>query len=333
MNKGLVSVIIPMYNAEKYIKKAIDSILSQSYKNIEIIIVDDCSTDNSYKIVEAINDNRIQLYKNKINSKISKTLNFALSKTNGEFIARMDADDISIENRLEKQIEYLNKNENLDFCSTAIRFFGEKEQELFYSQDLQRIKDTILTGSPFCHASTVFRYRIKKNLFYKDEFTTAEDLDLFSRLLKQNIIGGNLNEILYLYRITGNQTIFKKDENNKIIENKTQKSIHFKIIRKNIRYIYSTNFKFPNLEECEDLFMRKNRIKNISELKKLAKYIRYLNKNRKKKFYSAQAFNKIFYYHVLEYVKYNFRIKNIIKLVFSKNIIILLLSYKLNLIL
>ncbi|WFT52817.1 glycosyltransferase family 2 protein [Acinetobacter baumannii] len=111
----LISVLIPVYNVEAFVKEAVSSICNQTYKNIEIIVVDDCSTDNTYNIVAelAIIDPRIRLYKNDKNSKIVKTLNFALEQAKGEFIARMDGDDISTPERLEKQLEFLLKILNI----------------------------------------------------------------------------------------------------------------------------------------------------------------------------------------------------------------------------
>ena len=103
MQNKLVSVIIPVYNVEKYVKEAIQSIQNQTYINLEIIVIDDGSSDKTYTIVEELarNDERIKLYKNEKNLKIVKTLNRALSLANGENIARMDGDDISALDRIE----------------------------------------------------------------------------------------------------------------------------------------------------------------------------------------------------------------------------------------
>ncbi len=105
MENYLISVIIPVYNVQSFVEEAILSICNQTYRNLEIIVVDDCSTDETYTIVENLvkKDSRIKLFRNRKNSKIVKTLNFALEQANGEFIARMDGDDISSLLRLEKQ--------------------------------------------------------------------------------------------------------------------------------------------------------------------------------------------------------------------------------------
>src|SRR3989344_7971206 len=114
MNKKLplVSIVMPVYNAGDFLVEAVKSILNQTYKNFEFIIVDDASTDSSYSILKqyARKDKRIKLFNNTKNKGISISVKLAISKAKGEFIARMDADDISFPQRLEKQVEYLQKH-------------------------------------------------------------------------------------------------------------------------------------------------------------------------------------------------------------------------------
>lgn len=327
--RPLVSVIIPIYNAAPYLKEAIESITNQTYKNLEIILVDDCSTDNSFEIAKSIKDNRIKLYKNPENLKISKTLNFAISKTKGEYIARMDADDISDLTRIEKQISFLENHQDIDFCSTAIRFFGEIEQDLFYKTNIKDIRDEILQGSPFAHAITVFRAKIKPYLQYEDKYAGAEDIELFSRLLKNGIKGGNLNEILYSYRITGNQTIFLK-ENGRIKLNENQRKISFDIKRQNLKYAYSSDFNFKNKEPLESILIGETAIQSTNQASDFANYINYLNTHSKKDFFSENAFNKIFYYRIRSYLASNKYKINYFKLIASKNTLLNLFKYIFN---
>ena len=111
----LVSVIMSVYNGEKYLSKAIESILNQSYRNFEFIIVDDASTDSSLEIINEYLkiDNRIIILSNNVNIGLGSSLNKAIQFSSGEFIARMDSDDISIPDRLEKQINYLLEHKNI----------------------------------------------------------------------------------------------------------------------------------------------------------------------------------------------------------------------------
>ena len=112
MNKPLVSVIIPCYNAEKYVEEAIRSIMTQTYSNLEIIVTDDCSSDNTLMILEtlAAEDSRIKVIKNEKNLKIVKSLNNMIEVAQGKYIARMDADDISLPERIEKQVSFLDSS-------------------------------------------------------------------------------------------------------------------------------------------------------------------------------------------------------------------------------
>lgn len=325
MYRPLVSVIIPIYNAAPYLKEAIESITNQTYKNLEIILVDDCSTDNSFEIAESFKDERIKLYKNQKNLKISKTLNFAISKTKGEYIARMDADDISDLTRIEKQISFLENHQDIDFCGTAIRFFGEIEQDLFYKENITDIRDEILQGTPFGHATTIFRSKIKKELIYIDEYSGKEDLALFSTLLINGHNGYNLNELLYKYRITGNQTVFKKS-GEKITFNKSKKEIGYNILKCNLRHCYNVGFQYPNLENYERMLLDDYKLQNVEEIVKLSGYVNYLNKHSNN-FYSKNAFNKLFILKLKVFL--NEKRYNLEKfsLFFNRNIISILFKY------
>ena len=112
MYEKLVSVIIPCYNAEKYLRESVESIINQSYPNLEIICIDDCSTDSTLAILEelASRDARVKVLHNSRNMKIASSLNRGLEYSTGEYIARMDADDIALPKRIEKQVDYLEKN-------------------------------------------------------------------------------------------------------------------------------------------------------------------------------------------------------------------------------
>lgn len=127
-----ISVLIPTYNVELYIEEAIDSILNQTYRNIEIIVVDDCSTDNTFNIVKKIaaNDNRLKVYRNNENRKISYTLNKALEYSTGEYIARMDGDDISALDKLEIQMNYLKDHRDVDLVGVSTISIDEDGKEI-----------------------------------------------------------------------------------------------------------------------------------------------------------------------------------------------------------
>ena len=113
----LISVLLSVYNDEKNIEESIKSILSQTYKNIELLVIDDCSTDNTYKVINEVKDSRIRIFRNKDNQGLTKSLNTLIKESKGHILARQDSDDISLPNRLEIQYNELQKLQ-LDACTT-----------------------------------------------------------------------------------------------------------------------------------------------------------------------------------------------------------------------
>ncbi len=204
-DKPLVSVVIPCYNAEKYVEMAIRSIMNQTYTNLEILIIDDCSKDSTYEILEnlAKYDKRIILEKNEQNLKIVKTLNKLVLKANGKYIARMDADDISAPNRIEKQVNFLESNKDYGICGTNAwridcnnRMIGKS---LLPTED-NEIKIVSDFFCVFYHPSVMIRSELYKKNLYREEYLYAEDMELWQRLLKVTK-GKNLKEKLFYYRI------------------------------------------------------------------------------------------------------------------------------------
>lgn len=217
MEKSLVSVLMPAYNAEKYIGEAIESILNQTYKNFEFIIVDDCSTDNTIKVIEKYmkKDKRIKLYKNKENSGVAITLNNGLNYCSGKYIARMDSDDISLPKRFEKQMKLL-KETDADICSTNLVMFSGKKiiGRRIYNKDISK---TIFIESPIGHATVI----LKKELFkkygnYVPKFNSAEDYDLWLRFYSKGCKFVLCDEFLYKYR--QHETTVKSQKTKKILK-------------------------------------------------------------------------------------------------------------------
>lgn len=170
-NNPLVSVIIPCYNAEKYVESAVRSIMNQFYKNLEIIVTDDCSTDDTLEILQnlAKEDSRIKLYKNEANLRIVKTLNNMILQANGKYIARMDADDFSLPERIEKQVLFLEQNSDFSFCGTNVYKIDENRKIVGKSVLPETFEDNKLFlkfYSTFYHPTVIFRSDVyKKNLY------------------------------------------------------------------------------------------------------------------------------------------------------------------------
>jgi len=136
INEDKISVVIPVYNVEDYVENAIRSITEQTYKNIEIIVVDDYSSDNTLEIVTAVSekDERVKVFKNKSNLGIAETLNYAISKSNGKYIARMDGDDLCDNDRIMVQYNYLQNNKWCDLVGTSVKLIDKNGEFLGYKK-------------------------------------------------------------------------------------------------------------------------------------------------------------------------------------------------------
>lgn len=209
--RPLVSVIIPCYNCEKYVLIAVESILQQSYSNMEIIIVDDCSTDGTYSILKQIaqKDDRIKLLKHDINRKLIYTLNEMIDIASGEFIARMDADDIAANNRIEEQLEYMINDKECAVCGTSMEVIDSSGNTMFRRMlptDCYEIKKMMPMVNVICHPSIMVRSDVYKSHKYDEKYLHAEDYELWCRLLyKHNYKIVNLRMIGIRYRENENQ--------------------------------------------------------------------------------------------------------------------------------
>lgn len=208
----LVSVIIPCYNAEKYVEQAVRSIMEQSYKNLEILITDDCSTDNTLTILQKLanEDSRIKIFQNETNQRIVKTLNALIKNSHGKYIARMDADDISLPERIEKQVELLEMHDDISFCGTNVFIIDEVGKILNKTNlpiSYKENKFFLAYYSTFSHPTVMFKAGVYKQNLYSEDFIYAEDYELWCRLFfSKNIRGENLEEHYLEYRIFKNQT-------------------------------------------------------------------------------------------------------------------------------
>lgn len=209
-NTKLVSIIIPTYNVENYIKEAVNSILDQTYPNIEIIIVDDSSTDGTFTILKEYEKKHssIKVFQNDKNRKISYTLNHALKYTSGDYIARMDGDDISALDRIEKQIDFLKNNPNIDLVGTHITKIDEDGNFIKYDRkitDAQLIKRTLLYVSPITHPSWMCKRCVYEQLSGYREVAPAEDYDFLLRMATEGFTFTNMDYMgLYLRLRKGN---------------------------------------------------------------------------------------------------------------------------------
>ncbi|MDR2562943.1 MAG: glycosyltransferase [Prevotellaceae bacterium] len=198
--KPLVSVLTPVYNGEKYIREAIDSILSQSYSNWEMIIVNDGSTDATGSIIDSYTDSRIQHVKIEKSRDLATVRNHAVSLASGKYIAKLDADDIALPQRIEKQIRFMETNPDYGLCGTWVKTIG-KIGKIAYPTNHNLIKCALLFHSPFIASSVMIKTHLLKQIPYRTEMKFAEDYDLWERLSKAGVKMKNLNEYLVEYRL------------------------------------------------------------------------------------------------------------------------------------
>lgn len=211
-----VSIIMGIYKMiekENLVKLAIDSILNQTYKDFEFIICDDGSNDGTYEMVKNLtkNDSRVILIKNNQNKGLAYSLNHCLSIAKGKYIARMDADDISMPDRLEKQIKFLDQH--LEYAVVGCNLLFIDDRDIWGKRILAEkpTKKSFLFTSPFCHPAIVMRKEIldKVNNYKVEKITRrAEDYDLFMRIYANGYKGYNIQEFLYQFR--ENRDAFKR---------------------------------------------------------------------------------------------------------------------------
>lgn len=216
-----VSVIIPTYNVEAYIEECIESILNQTYRNYEIVICDDCSTDRTADVLEKFKKYpNIIIYENKRNLRQARTRNKCIRMSKGKFIMIQDADDIAEPQRIEKLLGAFESG--IDFVGSGCYCFNEKDGHF---KDLGGLckypqKRDLLRGIPFVHASIMFKRECLKSVngYQYNKYTfRGEDYDLILRLYASGFKGKNIPDLLYGYRVN-RETINRRDLRSRIDE-------------------------------------------------------------------------------------------------------------------
>ena len=206
MSSPLVSVVLPVYNAENYVCDSIQSILDQSFADFELIIINDGSTDNSENKILQFTDNRIRYIKNEVNLKLISTLNLGLQLARGKYIARLDADDIALTERFVKQVDFLEANPDYGLLGSFAKEFGFSSNNIQYPTTDEAIRYAGIYHNPFVHSSVMIRSSILVNydLMFDVDQLHVEDYDLWIRILSVSKVA-NLPECLVLYRVHADQ--------------------------------------------------------------------------------------------------------------------------------
>ena len=211
-----VSVIMPVYNGAQYLQEAIDSILQQTYRDFEFIIIDDGSTDNSLEIIRmnADLDKRIVLLQNEQNSGICVTLNKGLEVAKGEYIVRMDCDDISELNRLAIQVAFMDSHPEYGLVGSNTKLFGEEivnPYVFYFDEDWRMCVVDMIYATCMAHPAVIMRTEIlrKYGLYYNDEFRAMEDFYMWWQFAKYSKIT-NIQQPLLNYRQHAKQVTKKE---------------------------------------------------------------------------------------------------------------------------
>lgn len=215
--KPLISVIMAAYNAEQFIAASIDSVFSQTYDNWELIIIDDCSTDSTVKIVESYNSDKIVLLQNEKNRGPAFSRNRGLSSAKGDYIAILDSDDIALDDRFETQISQFLTNPKLVFTSGAASVIDQngKDLNIIYSSpmDYQKLKLNVLFRCPVIHSTVMYdaKFICENGLSYDLEYPCNQDYKMWTDFALFEDIQMNVDSRIYVkYRVSPNQISTKK---------------------------------------------------------------------------------------------------------------------------
>jgi len=193
-----------VFTGDQFLGEAIESILCQTFEDFEFIIVDDGSKDESNSIIRdyARRDRRIRLIENDANLGLSTSLNKGMSAARGEYIARMDADDISAVQRFERQVKFLDTNQNIGICGTWVEYFGTKDELIKFPLSHDAIYANLLFQNVIIHPSVMMRSGVINNhdLFYDNDIRYAQDYELWSRAISKVKLA-NLDQVLLRYRV------------------------------------------------------------------------------------------------------------------------------------
>ena len=218
MNEAKITVLMPVYNGESHLRIAIESILNQTYKDFEFLIIDDASTDSSREIIKSFRDPRLRLIRNRVNVGLNKTLNIGLAVAQNKYIARMDQDDISYPERLSKQVLYLDQNPDVGVCGTAVEILDKtgKKTKLVFPAENNLIRWSFCFYNPMAHPTVMIRKKIVeqvKGYSVLDRAHYAEDYDLWSRLLPITKFHNLKEPLLTLRKHDSNMTVLNLEKN------------------------------------------------------------------------------------------------------------------------
>jgi|GEM_PF-780260 len=237
VKRPLVSVLMAVHNGGEYLKPAIDSVLAQTLGDFEFVIVEDCSTDDSFFVLASYGDSRLRIVRNDQNLGLTKSLNVGLELARGRYVARMDADDICVENRLERQVRHLESGGISLTCSNVFQIdaAGNQTGQTFRAYDRASILWHLMFDGYMFHPTLMWnREEVKDSVGgYDERFVTAQDFDFTWRVATALPVGG-LEEPLLYYRMHGENITSKKRS--------SQRELALGESKKRIREMLGPNF-------------------------------------------------------------------------------------------
>ena len=198
-----VTVLMPVYNCERYLREAINSILQQTFTDFDLLIIDDGSTDESVAVIQEFCDSRIQLVHNGANLGVIASLNKGLGLARGEYVARMDGDDVCLPGRLAHQVAFMEAHREIGMCGTWVEIIGEPSGQIWrYPCDPDTVKCSHIFGPVLAHPSVMMRrtFLNETRLLYDPLFKHSEDFDMWVRASEYTSLA-NIGKVLLRYRL------------------------------------------------------------------------------------------------------------------------------------
>lgn len=252
-NEPLVSVIMPVYNSEKFVEQAVESVIKQTYRQWELIIINDSSTDNTRKVIcnLAQKDERIRFYENEVNIGVSKTRNKAVNLARGEWVAFLDSDDMWAEEKLQHQMELIDKQNNVQLVFSGSAFVNENGKMADYVLHVpERIgyKDLLKQNLISCSSVLVKKEYVKKYVMPGDKL--HEDYTVWLRILQNEEYAYGIDEPLLIYRMSSNSR-----SSNKIEAAKMQYRVYqYMGLNQRQRFFYMFCYAFRNIKKYRNIY-------------------------------------------------------------------------------
>lgn len=307
-----ISVIMSVYNGQEYLSLAIESVINQTFKNFELIVINDCSSDKTAEILDSFakKDERVKVFTNEVNLKLPSSLNKAISLAQGKYIARMDADDICLSDRLEEQYKFME--EHPDISLSSCRFLTVKNGVYMSGGaggrcDSDALRALLLVANPILHPGVIAKAEVMKKYNYDTTLTCTEDLELWTRMARCGEKMQILDKCLMIYRLHDKQITSTTLERQKSEVLKIQKN-------------YYSSLASPMDEEREKFYINGVYFRLEPDTRKFLEYAKWLRGVGGKSFKKSDI-NYAFFEVAAEYKRRGVNKKEVFKMMLSFGIL------------